>query len=307
MDELILEAIRTAYKIDPAEFTAALQDGDKQLEGKALADKVGEIIQLQQKSVNDLQHKAFLRQKEVARQKVMRVAGFEVPKDLQGADLDNAFLEWKESQAVETSGKKPEEMTEAELLKIPAVKSLRQQWAKTWEEENGKLKQEFETFQQKTQREQVEILARREGVPLLKKAGAIFDVPATGVSAEDRENAFFSAHLDLSKLRARDGKLVVVGDDGESDAIDSRGLPISFEEHLKSAWTKAAYGFATVDNSKGSPNPGQRPTIPGQAPRTPYKFANRADYEARIKTVTDNKDRTLMMNDMADQMAAGEL
>ena len=125
MSEKLYKAIAVAFKINPDEFIATLKDGDDWLSEDAISDKVTELVSTKVTAAKTDSRKSGQAEQNAKILKVVKLAGFENPDNLQGSELLTAFTAWKDEQIVPASGDTPTgEMDKETLLKLPIVKSL---------------------------------------------------------------------------------------------------------------------------------------------------------------------------------------
>ena len=125
MSEKLYKAIAVAFKINPDEFIATLKDGDDWLSEDAISDKVTELVSTKVTAAKTDSRKSGQAEQNAKILKVVKLAGFENPDNLQGSELLTAFTAWKDEQIVPASGDTPTgEMDKETLLKLPIVISL---------------------------------------------------------------------------------------------------------------------------------------------------------------------------------------
>lgn len=297
MDKLF-EVLADLLGLDSVEFIAALKDGDKFLEGDKLTDKVRDIVQGRIKSAKDEQHKRGKREQDEAVARWIKSQGFANPDGLKGQALIEAFADWKTAQAAEgdeDGKKKPAEMSEEELAKLPAVKTLLGKRLQAADAKFTDLTKQFDDFKMKAQRQSVEAVGQRRAAEILEAKGAILEVAGAGITKEQRLKAFFRL-LDWGKmgLNEKGDDVVLLNDDGEP-LKDDFGKAVTFES-LVIGEAKPIFGFQKIDPTKRSPSPGQKPGDKG-GERQRMSFDSDAAFDDYIASEPDPEKRLQAQED----------
>ena len=284
----ILGAIASRLQIDADEFIASLKEGENWKEDAV--ETVGTIISDHIKSAKDQQHKRGVREYEDRIVKHIKAQGFSNPEGKKGTELIEAYQEWVKAQAIDddgTGGKKPAELTEAELMKLPAFKTALAAKLQAAQQEVDAVKAEFETYKGKETRKTVEQIAREKMVAILTEKKAVFESEALGITKDERLKKF-EKMLPFDRMRlSEDGKEIIMVDEDGEPLQNNLGKPITYESVVLSEWGPA-FGFHKQDPKKGGPNPGLKDkTKEGEAMR----FDSADDFNKYISSEPDATKR----------------
>lgn len=254
----ILGAIASRLQIDADEFIASLKEGENWKEDAV--ETVGTIISDHIKSAKDQQHKRGTREYEDRIVKHIKAQGFSNPEGKKGTELIEAYQEWVKAQAIDddgTGGKKPAELTEAELMKLPAFKTALAAKLQAAQQEVDAVRAEFETYKGKEARKTVEQIADQKMLEILTAKNAVLESEALGVTKDERL-AKFKKMLPYDRMRlSEDGKEIIMLDEDGEPLQNNLGKPITYESVVLSEWGPA-FGFHKQDPKKGGPTPGLR-------------------------------------------------
>lgn len=298
MDEKIIGAIASALQIEASEFAESLKVDGKLLEGDDLHSKVTEVIRDTIKTAKDDQHKRGLRTSEEALVKWMKSQGFTNPDKLKGSALLDAFNQWKDDQhQPDDEGKKPAEMSEAELEKLPGVKAIVTRKLSAVNAEVDATKKEFEDYKKEQGTKEVKQEAKGYIAKLLTEKGARLEVD--GVTKEQRLDNFYRL-VDFGRVKIGDDKKPYLVDENGDPATNENGRRIAFDDYIIDL-NKGLYGFQKQDPGKGSPSPGSEGGGKGEGGGDPkFNFATRQDADRVAQTSTDPKERLAAITWLAD-------
>lgn len=303
MDKKIIEAICNRLKLDANEFIATLQDGEGKLKDDA-PESVATLVFNALDTGKKQQHQRGVRETLDTARKFMKSKGFDLPKDVEPKEAWEQFDTWMEEQSQAGDGKKPAEMTAAELAKLPAVKALRAEWTADFKKEYEALEGQFNDFKKGEEAKSLQVLARELIPGLVTSKGGMLESPATGVTAEDRLNDFLET-LPWNRMRVEgDGakkKIVMLDENGEP-LQNSVGKPVGFEETVLTKWGRS-HGFVKQDPSKGSPSPKPGVNADGTAKMS---FANAKELDDYVNNEPDRNKRIEAKKAFAEQVASEE-
>ena len=295
MSEKLYKAIAVAFKINPDEFIATLKDGDDWLSEDAISDKITELVSTKVTAAKTDSRKSGQAEQNAKILKVVKMAGFENPDNLQGSELLTAFTAWKDEQIVPPSGDTPTgEMDKETLLKLPIVKSLILEAKQESGKGNERLKQEFDSY--KAQVEQEKKAFEQERVwdisekwieQEARKANINLKVEGSDISEQERINSIVNIIRYTKKVGLNDKKEpIFLGDDGEQ-LKDEFGNPIPFG-HIVLSVGKPLYGVQTQNpNHSGATIPANTTAGQNGAYTPTMRFNDQAEFDNYKMTETD--------------------
>ena len=296
MEKTIL-GIASALKLDAAEFTAALKDGDKWIADEAMAEKISEVLSERFAAATSTNRKAGQKEINDKIKRFVKRQGFEIPEGLQGEELLSAYNEWKEEELskVGSDGKTPGEMSKEELSKLPIVRSLikeREDFVqKKFEADKADLEKRVEIAEMTRKR----TLVNKTMAKLLDDAKInLGDDPAT------RE-----ARIALIEARIPYGKIKTTDDDNVQ-MLDDDGFDADFKSFVLGIATPS-FGIVKQDPKKGGANPtqGGAAGAAGNGEYVPkYTFAQQKDFDTAYGAAADNAERFQMLKDWRHQQEA---
>lgn len=299
MSEKLYKAIAVAFKINPDEFIATLKDGDDWLSEDAISDKVTELVSTKVTAAKTDSRKSGQAEQNAKILKVVKLAGFENPDNLQGSELLTAFTAWKDEQIVPASGDTPTgEMDKETLLKLPIVKSLILEAKQESGKGNERLKQEFESYRAQVEQEKkafeqerVWDISEKWIEQEARKAKINLKVEGSDISEQERLKSIVNIIRYTKKVGLNANKEpIFLGDDGEQ-LKDEFGNAIPFGETVLSV-AKPLYGVQTQNpNHEGATLPATTATS-GQSAFVPkYRLSSIADYDKLYSETGDPAER----------------
>jgi hypothetical protein len=282
--ETILQAVASALHKDAAELTAQLKEGEDWKSEDDISSILSDTISNDFKAGRESKAAEVSKTGTNAFLKFAKEHGWIPPEGAKYPQMLGQFSDWLKEQKPEPTepGKKPEEMTEAELAKLPIVKRLIDARLQAVTSEKETLQSEFEGYKKQQTRKSVEETAKAEAVRILREKKAILE---TDGIPEEKRIAAFHRLIDWSKVGLdANGKPIPVNEDGEQLTDPNTGRPITFESMVVA---ENPYGFHTVDPKKGGAQP--QPGSNAPAGNGKISFASMDDYNRFIKTATDPK------------------
>ncbi len=298
MNEKVIGAIASALHTDAQEFAAALKDGDKWLAEDELAEVISQKISEQVRAAKEDQRKRGQREVWSSVEKKLKAQGFDNAEKLQGVALLETFFENFKTES-EPDGKKPAEMTDAELAKLPAVKSLIAKVKADAGKEFEAVKTELEQRAMRAETTQKKLVVGAEMAKLLE--GAKINL---GDNAETRAARLrmVESQIPFDRLNIENDKIVF---------SDADGFEADFKKFVLDI-AQPAYGIVKQDPNKGGANPpqaGPNGAAGGDGKHVrKYTFANASEYEqARLTApVTEHYQMRMDWKLQQEEMAAGK-
>lgn len=243
MNEKVIGAIASALHTDATELTAALRDGEKWLAEDELAEVIGQKVSEQVRAAKEEQRKRGQKEVWTSVEKKLRAQGFENQDKLQGVALLDTFFDNFKTEG-ETDGKKPVEMSDLELAKLPAVRNLIAKAKVDAGREFETVKTELEQRAMKAETTQKDLVVGDEMLRLLEAAKINLGDNAETRSARLR---MVKSQVPLERIKVEDGKMTFV---------DAEGFEADFKKFVLDI-AQPAYGIVKQDPTKAGANPPQ--------------------------------------------------
>jgi hypothetical protein len=274
----LYSGIAKALKLD-AEWLATLKDGEDWRSEDEVAEIVSQTISERVKAAVTNSRTTGQREINDQLRKFVKSVGFDNPENLQGRELLEAFDAWR----VETAdpGKKPAEMTEDELVKLPAFKKVLNARLSEAKQAVEAAKAEAENTRKQAKQARVADLLKPWLSQTLEEAKVVLEVPGSTISKQNRIDAIFR-QLDPSKIAIDEkGNPYMLDDDGESPKADTFGKPFDLKKHIVNEIAAPLYGIHTQNPNHGGGNPNPAGAQGAKDDWKPtMRFANQAEYDA---------------------------
>ena len=272
----VLGVIASTLQLDASELAESLKDGENWLPDDEVTKKLGDTISGRVRAAKEEQRKRALRESSESLAKWIKAQGFtpgEADADLKGTALLDAFQEYLKSSKSQPTGIDPAQagkLTRDELAKLPEVQKLiTDANAAVVEKYKGdvgreleKVKSEYTTYKEATEREKIEAVTLQHVTRALEKGNVMLEPTGTKVSKDARIRAVLR-EIDLAKVRLNDKREPYLIDDHGDPLTDiDFGRPVDFEKTVVNIG-KDLYGERGPDNTKGGANPAGHTGQPG--------------------------------------------
>ena len=281
MSEKLYKGIASALKLDADEWIASLKnDGGEWLAEDDVAARIAETLTERVTAATANSRKSGQREINDQIRKFVKGAGFENTENLQGKELLASYDEWRTTSFDPgEGGKKPAEMTEDELVKLPMFKGLIAKRLSEAEKAVNEARAEVETVRKQATQARVSDVLKPWLSKTLEEANVVLEVTGQGVSKQSRIDAIYR-QLDLSRISLdKEGNPFMLDDDGESPKTDTFGKNFDLKKHVVADIAAPLYGIHAQNPKLGGANP---PANGGAAPSA-YKptmtFASQQDYD----------------------------
>lgn len=273
----VYSAIASALKLD-AQWLATLKNGEDWLSEDEIADAVSAIISERVKAAATNSRETGKREINDQVRKFVKSMGFDNPDNLQGKELLQAYDDWRVDGA--EPGKKPADMTEEEIVKLPAFKKVL--GVKLGEAQNQlqAMQAEVEKVKATAKQERVSGTLKAWLSKTLEEGKVVLEVPGSTISRENRINAIMR-QLDTSKIDVDEkGNPFLLDEDG-SPKVDTFGKPINLAKVVVEEIAAPLYGIHSQNPNHGGGNPNPQGAQGAQGDWKPsMRFANQAEYDA---------------------------
>jgi hypothetical protein len=305
--EKALSTLASALRIDAAELTAALKDGDDWLSEGDFAEKLKGVILTEVKAARQESRDRALRENSDAVKKQLKAAGFQPESDQTGKEALEAFIESAKAQSVD--GESVKTISRDELAQLPEVKKLLQEARakvlETRSTEFDALKSEYETYKTRTEAKMIQDATLRFVTGSLEKGNVLLEPSGAKVSKEARIKAVL-AQLDMGKIRLNDAGHPFLIDETGAQATDPElGKPIDLEKLIVGIG-RDLYGERGADPGLQGANPRTGSAAPATGVPA-YRFADEKAYTEAKNNEPDPVKRAAMSAAYLQQMqsAAG--
>ena len=290
-----IEAIAPALQLDATKFLADFKDGEGWISEEEATERVKSVIAEKFKAAKDVARKQGRKELDDKYSRIIKNSGFENPDGLEGEAKFAAFIEWKDEQAQHIDGD-PSKLSQQELLKQPAVKSI-------ISEVTAKERERFATEKAEWEKKVKAAENTRKGILLEKNLLSILEKGKVNLGETPEQKAlrldFLKSRVNLDRVEIGDGDaLKFLGEDGYEADFEKEFLPIA----------QTAFGVVTQDKNKGGSGAQGSGTGGDNGKHTPtYTFATEADFSNSMLKETDPAKRGAMANDWLEQQkkAAG--